>query len=526
MNENTDSYFLKYQLDWIRDQRRFKIWEKSRRIGATYAQSYEDVVDASRQNNPIDIWFTSADLSAAQEYIRYCEQWTKLFKHAAHDLGEIIIDSDNDIRALAIEFANGKRIHALSSNPKAFRSKGGKLVIDEYAYHGDAESLWKAALPIITWGFPVRILSTYNGKGNRYYRMVSDARKGNRWSLHSTTIEDAVDAGLAEKIIGQSIIGRVSESNTKPELEALLEQISKEGDDIALRVLSGRIEQALAKGEDARHIKQSLIHLQLNAADRQAWLDEQKDACGDEETWQQEYMCQPVDEATAWLTWDLITGVEHEDAGKPELYQGGDCYAGIDIGRRNDLFVIEVDELVGDTLWTREVVRMKNASFAAQDAELDRVFGQYNIRRACMDQTGMGEKPVEDAKRRHGEYKVEGIIFSGPVKQHLATIIKQKYEDKLLRTPVERAYRESHHAVRKMTTVAGNPRFDADHTEAGHADEFWAHSLALHAAEDVVQPAAGVSVESDDDVYLPDAMRNRRRLNMGNRLSNAGRGHF
>ena len=77
-----------------------------------------------------------------------------------------------------------------------------------------------------------------------------------------------------------------------------------------------------------------------------------------------------------------------------------------------------------------------------------------------------------------------------------------------------------------MTTVAGNPRFDADRTEAGHADEFWAHALALHAAEDVVQPAAGVSIESDDDIYAPTGMQNRRRFNMGNRRSNAAGRHF
>ena len=182
MAQALNSYFLPYQLGWLQDQSRFKIWEKSRRIGATYVQAYEDVKDCAQQDNPVDVWFSSADESAAKEYIRYCAQWARLFGIAAEELGEVVIDSDKDIKALVIEFANGKRIHGLSSNPTAFRSKGGKLVIDEYAFHAQPEELWKAAVPIITWGFPVRILSTYNGKGNRYYRMVSDARKGNQWN--------------------------------------------------------------------------------------------------------------------------------------------------------------------------------------------------------------------------------------------------------------------------------------------------------------------------------------------------------
>lgn len=391
----------------------------------TYAQSYEDVRDVVKKDNPMDVWFSSADDSAALEYIRYCSQWAELFNVAAADKGEVVIDSANNIKAYQIEFATGKRINALSSNPKAFRSKGGKLILDEYAFHKQPEELWKAALPIITWGFPVRILSTYNGKGNRYYRMVDEARKGNQWSLHSTTIIDAVMQGLADKITGKT----------------------------------------------------------LNDAERGKWIEELKEQAGDEETWQQEYMCNPLDETTAWLPWELITACEHSDAGKPEAYQGGPCYVGNDIGRRRDLAVIWVSEKVGDVLWTREVVRLKNKSFAEQDAEFERVIKTYNVRRVCIDQTGMGEKPVEDAKRRYGEYMVEGVLFTSAVKQNLATVGKQKFEDRLVRIPPARVIRESHHAVRKTMTAAGNPRFDADRSEVGHADEHWAHMLAIHAAD-------------------------------------------
>ena len=198
------SYFLPYQLAWLKDTSRFKIWEKSRRIGATYVQAYEDVRDAARDDKPMDVWFTSADESAAKEYILYCGMWARVFQIAAEDLGEIVIDKDNDVKALAVQFANGKRIHGLSSNPKAFRSKGGKLVVDEYAYHKQPEEMWKAAQPIVLWGFPIRVLSTYTGKGNRYYRMVSEAKQGNRWSLHTTTLLDAVEQGLVSKIIGHA----------------------------------------------------------------------------------------------------------------------------------------------------------------------------------------------------------------------------------------------------------------------------------------------------------------------------------
>jgi hypothetical protein len=37
--------------------------------------------------------------------------------------------------------------------------------------------------------------------------------------------------------------------------------------------------------------------------------------------------------------------------------------------------------------------------------------------------------------------------------------------------------------VRKETTASGNVRFVAESNEAGHADDFWAHALAIHAAK-------------------------------------------
>lgn len=424
------SYFLDYQARYLADQSRFKIVEKSRRVGFTYVQSYEDVRDAARAEGAMDVWFSSADETAAREYLRYCEQWARMFDKASRSLGEITIDEDNDIKAFSIEFASGKRINALSSNPKAFRSKGGKLVLDEYAFHKNPEEMWKAAIPIITWGFPVRVLSTYNGKGNRYYRLVTEAKKpGARWSLHTVTIESAIADGLVDKIMGRA----------------------------------------------ASH---------QDCAD---FLADCRAAAGDDDTYNQEYMCIPVDEASAWLTWELITSGEHKDAGRPELYQGGPCFGGWDVARKKHGSILWIDEMVGDVGWARYVVNLSGQKFSDQLAEVDAAFDRFDLRRLSIDETGMGIKIVEDAQDKYGA-RVEGVLFSAANKLTLATLIKQRYEDKRVRAPEERRIRDSHHAVKKMPTAAGNARFDADASETGHADEFWAHALAIYAADAKIVP--------------------------------------
>jgi phage FluMu gp28-like protein len=432
-------YFLGYQGLWLQDQSLQKIWDKSRRIGATYAQSYEDVRDCVR--DLWDVWFSSADESAAREYIIYCEQWVKIFDVAAQSLGEVVIDSKYDVKAFVIEFANGRRINALRSNPKSFRSKGGKVVLDEFAHHDDQEALWAAAFPATTWGFPFRVLSTHNGKASLFFLLLDEQRqmiaRGEKpdWSIHKTDIFQAVADGLVDKILK-----RPASEEEKKEFIDRCRRLSRDN-------------------------------------------------------FGQEYGCTPSDEATAFLTYDLIATCEDAAAGDPSKYAGGPVYVGVDIARRRDLFVIWADEKVGDVMWNRELVALRGATFAAQDAELDRVMRSYKVVRVCMDQTGMGEKPVEDAKRRHGNYRVEGVLMNPVVKQDLAFRVKRSMEDRQCRIPKSAEVRDDFHAVRKVTTAAGNVRFDAERTEQGHSDRMWGKALAEMAGSGPNVEAAETSRE-------------------------------
>ncbi len=225
-------------------------------------------------------------------------------------------------------------------------------------------------------------------------------------------------------------------------------------------------------------------------------IKELKEAINDPDLWAQEYEVKFLDEATAFLTYDLINSIESDSAGKPEHTNTGPIYVGMDIARRGDLTVIWVLELVGDVLWTREVVEMTHETFRAQEEELERIYRQYRPVRICIDQTGMGEKFVEDAKRRFGEYVVEGVIFSAPVKTDLAHGLRRCAEDRRVRIPVDRKIREDLHSVKKITTSSGNIRFDVERSEKGHADRFWALALAIHAVERPYQAVEYQSVQS------------------------------
>lgn len=417
-------YFLPYQIRWLNDNSKIKIWEKSRRIGATYVQSFEDVQDCLNKKVPA-VWFSSADESAAKEYIEYCEMWVRFFHAIAKSRGVVVIDNDKDIKAFVIEFANGTKIHALSSNPKGFRSKGGKVVLDEFAFHNNPEELWKAARPCVTWGYPLRILSTHNGKNCLYYKFIDQVNKKQlNWSLHKTPIQLAVAEGLVDKIYQR--------------------QTTKE--------------------------------------EQEEWLKNERDNCFDEYTWLQEYCCIAVDEACAFLPYDLITTCEMNDILKPLSEIQNDIYVGMDIGRRKDLTVIWVLEKFENILYTRAVIELLKIKFQKQAEILYEVLSLRNFRRSCIDATGIGMQLSEDAQTKFGKFRVEQIMFTNKIKEELAYTTRTNFENKTVFIPKEHNIREDLHSVRRITTTANNIRFDADHSENGHADRFWALSLALHAA--------------------------------------------
>lgn len=233
-------------------------------------------------------------------------------------------------------------------------------------------------------------------------------------------------------------------------------------------------------------------------------IEELRRGIADEDAWAQEYELKWLDEAAAWLDYDLIAAAEAEAAGDPALYDGGPCFVGVDIAARNDLFVIWVIEADGDRLITREVIARKRVAFAVQDDLLAQVCDRYRVVRIAMDQTGMGEKPVEDAKRRHGEARVEGVLFTAAAKLDLATGLKEAMQDRRVAIPAgDPVLRADLHAIRSRVGPTGIRRLVAEGETDGHADRFWALALAVGAAGSPHQPYAYRPVRPGRDVERP-----------------------
>jgi phage FluMu gp28-like protein len=218
-------------------------------------------------------------------------------------------------------------------------------------------------------------------------------------------------------------------------------------------------------------------------------------AIGDEDTFRQEYLCEYLDEATAYLTYELIQACE--DA----LLQGvletpeavaeflktfqpqGELYVGMDVGRMRDISSIWLLERLDRVRWSRLIIELRKARFAVQRRVLWSLLSLPGFARGAIDATGIGLQLAEEATEQFGD-RVEGVTFTVANKSMLATGLRTAVEDTCIRIPVDHRIRNAWHAIAKRTTSAGNLVFDAERTKDGHADEFWGAALANYAASE------------------------------------------
>lgn len=424
--------FLSFQGDWSHDEHPMLLAEKSRQIGWTWASSDGIARRHALHDYKLDTWGTSRDDLQAQLAVQDCKKFGDIYHAGAVDLGRVVLN-DKGQSAHVLSWANTTKYYSLSSNPDAQAGKRGNRAGDEFALNPRNRELYAIMEPGVTWGGFIWLFSTHRGSANYFNQLLLEARhKDNpkRWRVYRVTLQDALDCGLLYKL-----------------------------------------QSKLA----ATDIRQSM--------DEAAYFDYVRNKAADEESFLQEYMCVPSDDASAFISYDLLDGCKYaaDVSWETNLTAStGSLYLGVDVGRVKDLTVFWVIEDVGGALLTRRCITMQNATFDSQEEVFYKLLSLPNLNRACVDQTGIGRQFAERAISRYS-HRVEGVTFTGPVKETLAYPLKAALEDHTLKIPDDPNVIADFRSIRKETTSAGNVRFAGDRTTNGHADRFWAAALALHA---------------------------------------------
>lgn len=318
-----------------------------------------------------------------------------------------------------VAFESGGRILALPST--GGRSFSGNVFLDEYAYQEHAAKVWDAAAAVTALGHKLRVVSTPNGVGNEFeklWRGTGEDTKLARWARHEIPIERA-------------------EADGYPVDMGKLWSIAK----------------------------------------------------GDPRIFDQLFRCQFLNNAAQYLPTESVDACSDDD-----LYTfDGEYYAGLDIGRTVDRTVLIVVRATpnGGPRVVQHIETCLRTSADELEAMVARAFQRFDLRRLCVDSSGLGAFPAERMQRKHGRMRVEPVTFTQATKEDLATGLYSAFTEGTVKIPqtdeaglspgLATGLRRDLCAIRREITSAGNVRYDAPHTDEGHADSAWALALALHA---------------------------------------------
>ena len=428
---------LDWQRQWSEDDHRFKlVVAAAQASGKSFVTSLEMALDRLEERGAnLGILLSASErqsIELMEKVKMHTRAWGVSFEDGYFEQTSIV-----EHRAI---FANGKRLIALPANPDTARGYSGDLLLDEFALHRDSKAIWAAGMTRVIRGFKVRVASTLKGVNNQF--------------------------GELTKMLG------------------LAEGIAPERQPVERQGWHGYwvdIYMAVAQG---------------SPVDPEAM----RQAIGDEDIWLQDCCNVPVEDGSQYIPLALILGCESSEASVDWDHQArpGLC-AGFDVARTRDLSVIVLGEPVGPLAIVRGVISMRQMKFADQKKVCREVAAAVEASggRFAMDATGMGMQlgeelhdefpcvePVNFATAVESPMKdEEGKAVKQLVKERLAGILKRRCEERTIWLPESVALRRAFQAIKRYVGATGAVRLDAQRSEKGHADEFWATALMCGAME-------------------------------------------
>lgn len=496
------SVLLPYQQRWVADRSPVKVAEKSRRVGLTWAEAADSALTAAESGGQ-DTWYIGYNKDMATEYIETVAKWAKGFQLACdeiEDAGDVLedVDKEKGIQAFRVRFASGQKVVALSSRPSNLRGKQGRVVLDEFAFHGDQKELLKAAFALLIWGGCVRIISTHNGEENEFNELIGEIRsKKKPYSLHRITFDEALTEGLYRRICER--LGREwsegAESTWREEIIAFYGE---------------------GAAEELFCIPSSGGGLFLSGALVQARMDSTIPVV----RWKQpaEFAEKSVEHR------ELVTRLWCETMLAPLLPRLNPnllSYFGEDFARSGDLTVIWPLQMRADLVReTPFLVELRNLPFEQQRQILFYIVDALpRFVAGALDAGGNGSYLAEVAMQRYGSGRIHQVKFSAEWYRENMPPYKAAFEDRTILIPQDAEILNDHRAIRMEKGIARVPESRSKgSTGQRHGDAAIAGALAYFATSaDVAEydytPARGLnrfdSRSADDDVIPSRGLRAR-----------------
>lgn len=457
-----------FQLSFLNNTSRLTSDVKSRQIAWSFTAALDAVCDSAVEDRPAPHVFVSINLDEAKEKIRYARAIIDATDPPVRDKYlKLTRDSQTEI-----EFANGSRL--ISHPCKPVRGKArARIYLDEMAHYpsGMDRQIYTAALPATTKGGGyIRIGSSPLGAKGLFWEIVTQSI--NRWP------------GFSRRFIPWWTVRALCKD------VAMARQIAPE---------MTTFERVAAFGTKA------LIEIFENM-----FLED----------FQQEYECAWIDEATAWITWEVISRNQRADllcwhaktvdqalALIPEIQQAISdgriepvMVGGIDIGRKKDLSELNaLGKATTGQLPVRLCISLDRVEYDSQERCFREIISRLPFSSVLIDQSGIGAQLAENLTRTG---RAAGVNFTNENKELWAVEARIQAERGMTPLPMDRDLAYQIHSIKKTTTASKNSVFDTERNEKHHADKFWSWALAIWAGtKGAGTKPAGAIVETDLSVY-------------------------
>lgn len=195
----------------------------------------------------------------------------------------------------------------------------------------------------------------------------------------------------------------------------------------------------------------------------------------DEETFRQEYLCEFVDEATSYFTYELLKKCLAE---YDEDSLRGKTYIGIDVGRTNDLTAISVIVEMGGVFFLKQLETLKNVSFDVQLDIIAEIIRDNSPESIYIDKGAIGMQLAETLEKMF--VNCFGVNFTANFKNELVTNTKKLMEQGKFKFNEDRNIINSFHKIKRTVSSRNNLSFDSVRDSTGHSDEAWAIMLSCY----------------------------------------------
>ena len=460
----TPAAFLPYQQQWAADEAPVKVYEKSRRIGISWAEAGEDALLAASEHG-MDVWYIGYNRDMALEFIEDAADWARHYSLAASSVEEFVFEDGEErkgIAAFRLRFDSGFKIVALSSRPANLRGKQGKIVIDEAAFHDDLAGLLKAAIAMLMWGGRVVVISTHDGDDNPFNELINDIRAGKKpYSLHRTTLDDALAEGLYERICL-----RLGKPYRKEDEQAWRQElIDFYGEDADEELF------CIPSQGSGTYLSRMLI---------EACLDPEIPIVRYEQT--PDFAERPEHirraETRDWCE-DVLAPILEDLEPWPS-------YIGEDFGRLADMTALVPLQQRPDTILRAPfVAELWNVPFRQQEQILFYICDRLpRFSGGAFDARGNGQYLAEVAMQKYGSYRIEQVMLSDAWYRENMPRYRACFEDRTILLPRHSDIIDDNRAIKKIRGVPKVPdiRKEGKNKKKRHGDTAIAGALAVYAA--------------------------------------------